>query len=427
MILQQTRGALSSGDQLALDLPFALTKSLTARIGPTPVFTRAQSTPTSTTYVGSNGLIQYAAANQPRFDHDPLTLVCKGLLIEDSRTNLIAQSGSFNQSTAWTPIRLTSQPIADTHVSPDGTLSAEKLIPSATVGDHRVDRAHISGLTSGTIYTISVFVKSEGYTGFGINLSSSPSTVGATFDLASGSVSGTQSGWTASIQAYSNGWYRCSATFTQSTFTRLYLYVGQTGANFSYSGDETSGILIWGAQLEAGAFASSYIPTTTTSAVRSADVCSITGTAFTSFCNQTEGTLSSKLTIIDRTSQYGLGGVILSAANRFNCSIGVSKKVAVITVQVVQSFAGSAAYFNFTTSATSEDRVVIAFKQDDFAASCNGSTALTDNLGTFSSNTFPLTQMVIGSNIGDRMFGWISEIKYYRKRLPNAKLQALSA
>jgi hypothetical protein len=89
MILKTSRSNLSSNDQLSLDLPFAATKSLTARVGPTPTFTRAS----SATFVGSNGLIQSAATNIPRFDHTSAG-VCRGLLIEESRTNLLTQSGN---------------------------------------------------------------------------------------------------------------------------------------------------------------------------------------------------------------------------------------------------------------------------------------------------------------------------------------------
>ena len=95
MILQQTRGALSSGDQLTLDLPFAATKSLTARIGPTPTFTRAS----AATFIGSDGLIQTATTNTPRFDHNPLTLACRGLLIEEGRTNLVFPSATLSTQT----------------------------------------------------------------------------------------------------------------------------------------------------------------------------------------------------------------------------------------------------------------------------------------------------------------------------------------
>ena len=64
----------------------------------------------------------------------------------------------------------------------------------------------------------------------------------------------------------------------------------------TYDGNGTSGIYLWGAQLEEGAFPSSYIPTTTAAATRSADVASITGTAFSGWYRQDEGTFYGEAT-----------------------------------------------------------------------------------------------------------------------------------
>ena len=79
-------------DGLSLDLQFAADKTLTARKGPTPVLTRA----TTGTFIGSNGLIQSAAVDAARFDHNPITQACNGLLIEESRENLQRNSAAFN-------------------------------------------------------------------------------------------------------------------------------------------------------------------------------------------------------------------------------------------------------------------------------------------------------------------------------------------
>ena len=335
MILQQTRGGLSSGDQCSLDIPFAVTKSLAARIGPTPTFTRAS----AATFIDSDGLIQTATINTPRFDHDPVTLACRGLLIEEGRTNLI-----FPSATLFTQTR-TVTAVAHT----------------------------LSFYGSGTIV-----------------------------------LSGTHSATVVGAGAYPA---RRTLTFTPTAGS---LTLAVTGT-------------VEFAQLEAGSFASSYIPTTTTTAVRSADVCSITGANFTSFCNQTEGTLSLESTILASTSS--MGGVILSAADRFNCSIAILKNNSTTSnANVVFPYNSYSANFNIAnTTYGAESKTIIAFKQDNFAASSNGSTVLTDNAGTFVTGKYPLNQMQIGISQGTRMFGWISEIKYYRKRLPNAKIQALSA
>lgn len=90
-----TGNAVLSNDKLSLDLQFAADKTLTARKGPTPVFTRAS----TATFVGSNGLIQSAAINAPRIDYNPVTLECRGLLMEQSRTNLVFPSATLTTQT----------------------------------------------------------------------------------------------------------------------------------------------------------------------------------------------------------------------------------------------------------------------------------------------------------------------------------------
>ena len=439
MILQQTRGALSSGDQLALDLPFAETKSLTARLGPTPTFTRAS----SGTFVGSNGLIQLAANNEPRFDHDPVTLSSRGLFIEDSRTNLSRRSGVIVFGNGWFIDNATS---TASGTGPDGNTSY-RIAESTATGVHtcvNTGGTTVSGATSvtnGTVYTGSIFLKKVdesvdwvqltfGAGGFG-------TTAYANFNIGNGTIgnsAGLASGTSPRIEDFGNGWYRCSISVaaTASTSTTSNVIVGfiqntnGTSRLPSYTGNTSNRFLASLCQFEAGSFATSYIPTTTASVVRSADVCSITGAAFISFCNQTEGTLSLKSTILATT--VSMGGVVISAPDRFNCSVDISISNSTTINTIVRSNYGTQASFNFTNNTSgSENRTIIAFEQNNFAASSNGSTVLTDNLGVFNTNTYPLTQMHIGTNIGSRMFGWISEIKYYRRRLPNAKLQALTA
>ena len=411
--------AVSNPDKLALDLQFAADKTLTARKGPTPVFTRAS----SATFVGSNGLIQSVGNNVARFDHDPVSLACKGLLIEESRTNLVPRSEEFND-VAWTPARLVSQPVSNTDISPSGQLTAEKLVPSLAVGDHRIDRAAVSGLLVGTVYTVSVFVKASGYTGFGINVGSSPSPYGATFNLATGSVSSTLSGWTASIQAYPNGWYRCSATFTFAAGTRLYFVVGSTGTNFSYAGDETSGILIYGAQFEAGAFPTSYIPTTTASVIRSADVCSISGSDFTGMFNQSAGTLESKAMIANLIGN--LRGITQiddgTNANILRHIYGLSDGG---FRSLIRSNSDTITALSVTLGAASTiQKRAIAYESTSFASVTNGGTVST------ATRTMPvgLSTLRIG-NIAEGSFylsGHIASLRYYKKRLPNEKLASLT-
>jgi hypothetical protein len=424
MILKTSRANLSSNDQLSLDLPFAATKSLTARVGPTPTFTRAS----SATFVGSNGLIQSAAINIPRFDHTSAG-VCRGLLIEESRTNLLQRSEEFANA-YWSVVRSTIT--TDAATSPDGATTAEKLIADTTAAiNHRVDRGSIT-LALNTVHTVSVFAKASEYTGLGLGVGLS-ATEGVRFSLVgAGTATSVLAGNTGTIQQLPNGWYRCTCTFTSDATTathRVAIYVGQNGTTTSYTGDGTSGIFIWGAQLEVGSFATSYIPTTTASVVRSADVCSITGANFTSFYNQTEGTLFADIT---PQSIAQLATVLAVNSGSSQNQHGIYKTNAAFAAaglrwgatSVLTGFVTQAAIVTGTDVAISRSKLSYAYKLDDFSFAYAGTIVGTDTSGTLPSPT----TMQIGNRDGTlQINGHLASIRYYKKRLPNAKLQALTA
>jgi len=266
---------------LTLDLQFAARQAYVANIGPLPTFTNL--TTTARTFVGSDGLIQTAATNVPRIDFDPVTRLCRGLLIEEQRTNLLTYSEDFSNA-AWSKVNATVT--ANASVAPDGTTTADKLIANTTLDQHRCDQTPSS---TAVAQTFSVYVKAAGYGFVGLRLNAT----GALFDLSTGGINIISAGITAQSTYFGNGWYRCSitkATGVANDVCRINISDG-SGIASNFTGNGTDGIFLWGAQLEAGAFATSYIPTTTGSLVRSADFCSITGAAFTGFYNQTEGTL----------------------------------------------------------------------------------------------------------------------------------------
>ena len=369
-----------------------------------------------------------AALYRPRFDHDPTTLVSKGLLMEDARTNILLQSQAFDSS-IWDVLGLRNLIVSANNIaSPSGAIDADKLTVGGTTTAYRVVQ-NTPTYVSGTAYTVSCYLKAAEVSK--VQVSSGNTTTfpaSANFDLTgSGSVIGTPTG-TAVIQQLQNGWYRCSisAIAGANAISSISIYPLNNSGGSTYVGNNIDSFYAWGGQLEVGRHASSYIPTTISAIARSADVCSITGTAFSNFCNQTEGTLISKLTIIDRNSQYGLGGIILSATDRFNCHVAIAKKNNIITASALRSYNNGVAFLSFTTAVDIEDKIIFAFKQDSYAASCSGSALQIDNSGLFQTNIYPLNQMVIGSNISNRMFGWISSIQYYRQQLPNSSLQALS-
>ena len=265
-ISSATQTALDGKQSVALGLPdirpsllldFANSQTVDPRI----TFTR-DSTATRT---NARQLIEIVSANTPRIDYDPVTGQCKGLLIEESRTNLLTYSEQFDNA-AWVKAGATVAPNAT--IAPDGTITADKLVEDIANSQHFVSS---SCTTSSGAITASVFVKAAGRTAVQVNIYNGTDTVYCRFDINSGTFitsatvnQGTNySSATSSATNVGNGWYRVSIGVTSSvgsasTSLGVYCY----NSTSTYTGDGTSGLYIWGAQLEAGAFPTSYIPST---------------------------------------------------------------------------------------------------------------------------------------------------------------------
>jgi hypothetical protein len=404
-----------NADGLALDLQFALDKTLTARKGPTPVFTRAS----SATFVGSNGLIQTAATNIPRFDHTSAG-VCRGLLIEESRTNSITGSNAFN---TWT---LGNSTVASSSVvTPEGTADAWKLVEDSLTANHIATRSFTP--VSGTTYTASVWLKSaeNSFAFVGLTGGGFPTTF-ISVNLSTGAVStavGTPVG--ATSVAYPNGWWRVSfslaATASSSSVIDIRLSRDGNWANRSYLGNGVNGMYCYGGQVEAGSFATSYIPTTTGSVVRSADVCSITGANFTSFfgSSPSEFTYNTAFTHLLTSAIAPNVRVLVDFAN------GGNRRWLYGDAQANNLFQGK--YFevannvNIGVASSYPYRVALALTPTTNFFSVNGATAGSGvTSGTLLSN-------VTGLQIGQTGSYHFQYLRGYKKRLSNAKLQALTA
>jgi hypothetical protein len=424
-----------NADQLALDLQFAADKTLTARKGPTPTFTRAS----SGTFVGSNGLVQTAGNNVARFDHNPVTLASRGLLIEESRTNQSLYSGALVNGTGWSAISTTS--IID-GLSPDGNdayLVSEAVSTAVhTLGNTGgLTSVGSTSVTSGTTYTGSIFIKKVsgsvdwiqvtlGSGGFGVAQY-------ANFNIGNGTIgnsAGLASGTSPRIENYGNGWYRCSisasatATTTTSVGTIISFINNTNGTSRtpSYAGSTSNQVIASMCQFEAGSFATSYIPTTTSSVVRSADVCSISGAAFSGFYNATEGT--SFVSAIKNTNTGNPRLLVITngtSGNRVDMTRATS-------AEQIDYYAGGSFLhtLNLGSIATGVNyKIAHAMAANNFAASRDGLTPVTNNSGVM----VTADRIIIGATFnGAANFfnGTISAIRYYRKRLPNAKLQALT-
>jgi hypothetical protein len=239
-----------------------------------------------------------AINSAPRFDHNPTTGESLGLLVEEARTNLLLRSEEFDNA-SW--ILGSTAVDANATTAPSGGTTAEFLKASAGGGGIRFISQTIAKAASAIEYTYSIYLKALDVTfatvgcddgggngfGCGINLSTGQTTGGTV---------GTGGVFTSvSAVAVSNGWYRVVLTGTSTAGASLRCTVNlATSLTTGYPSVILSinqGIYVWGAQLEAGAFPTSYIPTTTATVTRAADVASISGSNFSSWFNANDTTL----------------------------------------------------------------------------------------------------------------------------------------
>jgi len=191
------------------------------------------------------------------------------------------QSEDFG--TTWAPNNATVS--TNAIASPDGNTTADKIALTNTVGVAHNVLQSFAKAASAIQYNFSVFAKAGEYTFLAFRIDDGGANgVYTTFNLSGGTIStaitATGAGFTATssaIKAYPNGWYRVDATFTSNAAVVLRIIPTVQDANgnpFTYTFTATtgSGLYLWGAQLEAGAFATSYIPTAAATVTRAADV-----------------------------------------------------------------------------------------------------------------------------------------------------------
>jgi len=380
-------------------------------------------------------VLQTAAANVARFDHNPTTGEALGLLIEEQRTNLLTYSSEFSNA-AWTKSNATVT--TNTVVAPDGTLTGDKLVEDTNTGGHGVYRGFVY---SAITYTYSIRAKAAERTKLRL-VAAGSSGVLTNVDLGAGTIdSGAAfgSGWTVvgtSIQNIGNGFYVASITFTAAAESgSLQINLLDASGNNSYTGNGYSGIFIWGAQLEAGAFPTSAIATTSAQVTRSADAASMTGTNFSSWYNQGEGALY---------SSYDVIGYNPAAASSFPVNVSVSDGTSSNYIALLNTNYGSNLYGYPAASVAGIAQysmyggTVVSFSINTLVQACvsyavNNALYSVNGLAA-QSDTTCLVPIVNKLNIGvgasgslSFINGHIRKISYYPQALTAANLQALTS
>ena len=304
----------------SLDLRFADRKSLVDTISGENLIDFSRSS--SATYVDADGVIQTAASNIPRFDHDPVTGESLGLLVEEARTNYTPDGTGFtvisgNGRTAPENGTFSSTSVAN----PTGS-AGSTLFTTAAVSGTYIQIAGGDSSQGNVGNAMSMFIKPNGITKIFLSTYTTAGNQGAYFDLTgTGSVVGVVNNLPTSnyfITAHPNSWYRIGVrSFAGAPVNyrcAIWEYDGSSNPQWtSVTGDGTSGFYIWGWQNELGKsdFWTSVIPTSGSTVTRSADVASMTGSNFTNFFNNQEGTLSFQYQLTP--SNFSIGNRMLVA------------------------------------------------------------------------------------------------------------------
>jgi hypothetical protein len=366
--------------------------------------------------------LQTTASGVARFDHNPLTSESLGLLIEEQRTNLVTYSDDFANA-AWT--KGSASITSNTIIAPDGTLIGDALVEDTSTGAHIVNRAVT--VSNATAYTFTVYAKANGRSWIIIQLQSGTF---AYVNISTGATGGTSGSPTVSTSSVGNGWYRVSITGTSSsTSITNQIYLATADGTFSYAGNGYSGAFIWGAQLEAGSFATSYIPTVASQVTRSADSASMTGTNFSSWYRADEWTLYAEAENrngVVSTTNYHMA-LLISGSSASTAQMMRMRG----DTNAIQSYGSNGSETNqwvlsngSGVSRGSFAKGALVYKLNDVALSSGGAAVSTDTSAQIP--VLDTLQIGIGTSSAQSLNGSIKKLAYYPRRLTNAELQGLT-
>lgn len=371
---------------------------------------------TTATRVNSAGLIESVATNVPRIDYTNGS--CPSLLVEPQRSNLLTYSEQFDDA-SWAKANMVV--VANNTISPNGTNSADK----ATASSYPSTSLTKTNLLTAASYTSSIYVKADTVSTFRIDLVTAGFAAGGNciFNLTTLATTitnyGATTGTTAKIQNAGNGWYRCSITVTATAL--VYFNQFYPAANGS--------VFIWGAQLELGAYTTSYVPTVATSVTRNADVISKTG--ISSLIGQTEGTLFIDLNFKNLNQLGGVDTLLTlnngTTANEISILLdtpsGANKT---ILGYIRNASTNEVVLYAPTTITETRYKIALSYKLNDVVLYVNGT-----QIGTDTSAAIPTTSVVSLNSRSDGSFlntqqDYINSVQLYKTRLTNSELQSIT-
>ena len=380
---------------------------------------QAQNTTSGSSYLGSDGLLKFAAEDEPRIEYGSDGSL-KGLLIEEQRTNLLRYSEDTNINYSN---EVSKHPDAMAWLT--GETTADLIVPTTVNSQHYF--GYSSSYSAGTSNeTYSFFAKASGYHRFRVYLANQSSGYQADFDLSAETATNTGSAVGQSIENFGGGWFRCSMTFL-STKVNPYpsVKIFDNAGNETFSGDGASGIYFTGQQLEQGSFVTSYIPTSGSTVTRSPDLASIPVSAFG--YNQDAGTVVVEYdsvapnTATNRRAFALTGDPVGHEQVSIYASSGYLHRGYVVNDGAVIALPIGATGWTenqFYKSALTIDAT-------DATISVDGAAAVTDPTGSMPT----IDTLALGSQAtsGNYLNGHIKSLKYYPRRLTDAQLQELTA
>lgn len=362
-----------------------------------------------TTYIPTTSAVKHSLGAYRRY------------LAEGARTNLCLQSEDFG--TTWVNVR--SSESLNAAVAPTGSAVADKLIEDSTAA-----ATHSIVITQPTIVadstqTISAFFKAGERTWVLLQCSDATLTnaFGAYFDLAGGVTGaddpiGVGTVASKSIQAFPGGWYRCAVAGAVNggvTAAGIRIYTANADNGKTYDGDGASGLYCWGMQQEAATFASSYIPTTTASVTRNADVLTYSTTGW---CASAVGTFFAEFS----ANQWPVASEFVRIIN-----LTATPSMPIIlrhTNGIVRADDGTNVVGNRVYTVGTVGKVALAYANNDAAMSFTGQAVQTQSTWTASASP---TALDIGQTGGTNfLFGTIGPVAYWPRRIQNQLLQEWS-
>jgi len=349
------------------------------------------------------------------------------LLLEPQRTNSIISSEHID---SWNKNEFSVD--TNSATSPEGVVNASKIIPSTNNADHYVDRLGFSR-TADQYITHSVYVKPDGYNYF--SLSNSANRLIANFELiGEGSARYVSSNGTdftnhsASIEAVGNGWYRCILIGQALNSIASYMRISCGSSAYNSSswngvGDGTSGVLVYGAQLELNSsYPTSYIPTYGSSVTRGADSCD--GAGNSDVINSAEGVLFAEISALEDLGTARRYISLSDGSSNNDVRLYYNNTIGDI---VALSKVGGATQFLMSDSGydlTQTHKIAVKYKVNDFALWIDGVEVDTDSSGSVNAaNTF--NELAFNGN-DLPFFGNVKQVAVFNEALSDSELAALT-